>query len=770
MLTDHAHGDLAHFADSRPVDAETVATERAIAMCRATRRADVHRPPVVGARAGGLRGGARRGAAPLRRDAAALPAPDRRALPRARRRALRRAAAAARATPIRRRCGAASPTASIDTIASDHAPWTRELKLDPKLDVAHCRSGRGRARHDAAAALHGGRRDRTAVAGALRRADRRPTPPACSACTRARGRSPSAPTPTSSIWETRERRTIRDDDLFSRARPQRLRRARAARLAARHHPPRRGGVRGRARCSASPAAAGRSAAAPTRAAADARRATAPGSRAASARVARARRARRALRRARPLVYVDVPRQDRPAPRRDVQPATKTRSAGPSRARGLAAGGAARRRADRGRRAATRSTACARRASSPMEQLTLDIGRRPHPTPAPTGTRRRDARDPGRDRLQPARPHPARVERRRPVHRPGSRQHQRHLRRRQAHAGPGAAARRRRAVPRLAGAGVPHRARRPSWRRCSEDAAAPFAPLPTCSPEPGGDLRQAAAASRAPTRRSCSSARPASARRCSRTRSTRTAAAPGKLVAINCAAIPRELVESELFGYEKGAHSTAQGRKVGLVEAGRRRHAVPRRDRRHAARAAVEAAALPAGPALHAARIDARRRGRRPHRRRHQPHRAARRARTCRRRCWAGWARSRSCCRRCATASRTSGAWSRTSCASSTDGRAFEPEAFHALCLHAWPLNVRELSKVIDEAEALSRGAPTIGLEHLPDAVTATLQLDGEDDLENTDVDPAPPPRRRPPASRRGHDPRGGARRRACAGPRRRARS
>src|SRR5262249_57774690 len=30
---------------------------------------------------------------------------------------------------------------SIDTVASDHAPWTRELKLDPKLDVAHCRSG-----------------------------------------------------------------------------------------------------------------------------------------------------------------------------------------------------------------------------------------------------------------------------------------------------------------------------------------------------------------------------------------------------------------------------------------------------------------------------------------------------------------------------------------------------------------------------------------------------------------------------------------------------
>ncbi|HEV8599748.1 MAG TPA: sigma 54-interacting transcriptional regulator [Gemmatimonadales bacterium] len=34
-------------------------------------------------------------------------------------------------------------------------------------------------------------------------------------------------------------------------------------------------------------------------------------------------------------------------------------------------------------------------------------------------------------------------------------------------------------------------------------------------------------------------------------------------AVNCGAIPRELLESELFGYEKGAHSTATARKYGL---------------------------------------------------------------------------------------------------------------------------------------------------------------------------------------------------------------
>ncbi len=41
---------------------------------------------------------------------------------------------------------------------------------------------------------------------------------------------------------------------------------------------------------------------------------------------------------------------------------------------------------------------------------------------------------------------------------------------------------------------------------------------------------------------------------------------GPFIAINCAAIPRELIESELFGYEKGAFSGAMpGGKKGLIE-------------------------------------------------------------------------------------------------------------------------------------------------------------------------------------------------------------
>ena len=40
---------------------------------------------------------------------------------------------------------------------------------------------------------------------------------------------------------------------------------------------------------------------------------------------------------------------------------------------------------------------------------------------------------------------------------------------------------------------------------------------------------------------------------------------GRFVAINCAALPRELIESELFGFARGAHSEAKADKRGLIE-------------------------------------------------------------------------------------------------------------------------------------------------------------------------------------------------------------
>ncbi len=40
---------------------------------------------------------------------------------------------------------------------------------------------------------------------------------------------------------------------------------------------------------------------------------------------------------------------------------------------------------------------------------------------------------------------------------------------------------------------------------------------------------------------------------------------GAFVAVNCGAIPHDLIEAELFGHEKGAFTGAQGQRIGLLE-------------------------------------------------------------------------------------------------------------------------------------------------------------------------------------------------------------
>src|SRR5262249_49718062 len=43
-------------------------------------------------------------------------------------------------------------------------------------------------------------------------------------------------------------------------------------------------------------------------------------------------------------------------------------------------------------------------------------------------------------------------------------------------------------------------------------------------------------------------------------------APGPFIAVNCAALPKDLIESELFGHRRGAFSGATAEYLGLVRA------------------------------------------------------------------------------------------------------------------------------------------------------------------------------------------------------------
>ena len=259
---------------------------------------------------------------------------------------------------------------------------------------------------------------------------------------------------------------------------------------------------------------------------------------------------------------------------------------------------------------------------------------------------------------------------------------------------------------------------------AEDAAHPFAPVPTLSPALAAvcsRLRRLAPSQSEIFLLGETGVGKEVFARAIHDRSGRT----GQLVAINCAAIPRELVESELFGYEKGAHSTAAGRKAGFIDAAQggtlfldelaempselqskllrfiqdRKFTalgstrVQEADGRIIAASSRTAMTGKAGTgSIQAALLG--RLGAQP-------------------------IQLPALRERIEDLGRLAGFFLRGA------DRAFDTEAFHALCLHHWPHNVRELQKVVAEAEILSAGAPTISFEHLPESITSLVESTGD---------------------------------------------
>jgi transcriptional regulator with PAS, ATPase and Fis domain len=193
---------------------------------------------------------------------------------------------------------------------------------------------------------------------------------------------------------------------------------------------------------------------------------------------------------------------------------------------------------------------------------------------------------------------------------------------------------------------------------------------------------------------------------------------GRFVAVNCAAIPRELVESELFGYAKGAHSQAAASKPGIIEEAeggtlfldeigemapelqtkllrftQDRMLVPvggTRARRIDTRilAATSRTTAPGKPGTSGLRADL----------------SAR--------------LSAEPIRIPPLRERIEDLGALVSYFLAERAKPFELAAFQALCLHPWPGNVRELAKVVASAEALARGGDRIMGEHLPRAIAA----------------------------------------------------
>jgi DNA-binding NtrC family response regulator len=192
---------------------------------------------------------------------------------------------------------------------------------------------------------------------------------------------------------------------------------------------------------------------------------------------------------------------------------------------------------------------------------------------------------------------------------------------------------------------------------------------------------------------------------------------GPFTAINCAALPAELLESELFGYERGAHSTAQRSKRGLIE--QAHGGTLFLDEIGETPAALQSKLLrfletreftPLGSSQQRT-IDVRliAATNRPLGDEQEP----------------GVLRSDLVARLGAEAltlpplrERMEDLGRLVGHFMTGAGRPLSQAAWRSLCLYRWPRNVRELEKVVRNALVLAEGAPVVDAGHLPEAVAA----------------------------------------------------
>jgi transcriptional regulator with PAS, ATPase and Fis domain len=197
---------------------------------------------------------------------------------------------------------------------------------------------------------------------------------------------------------------------------------------------------------------------------------------------------------------------------------------------------------------------------------------------------------------------------------------------------------------------------------------------------------------------------------------------GPFVAVNCAALPRELVESELFGYARGAHSQAAMAKPGIIEQAEGGtlfldeigEMAPELQTK-LLRFTQDRMLSPIG-GVRARHIDTR-------------IIAATSRTTTPTESGSGGLRADLAARLGAEAIRIPPLRDRIEDLGALahylkpdKEKPFELSAFQSMCLYGWPGNVRELSKIVVSADALARGAERIGFDHLPTTIAAVPRL------------------------------------------------